>query len=53
MTTCKGQHTGCPACMAYYLKHHANSCTYGKGMSVADREDYDTISDTMHDELRP
>ena len=28
---CMGQHTGCPACMAYYLKHYANTCTYGKG----------------------
>lgn len=25
---CKGQHIGCPACMVWYLKHHANSCTY-------------------------
>jgi hypothetical protein len=29
MTPCKGQHMGCPACMTYYLKHHANTCTYG------------------------
>lgn len=30
MTTCKGQHIGCPACMAYYLRHYSNSCTYSK-----------------------
>jgi hypothetical protein len=30
MNPCKGQHVGCGPCLAYYLKHHANTCTYGK-----------------------
>lgn len=31
---CHGQHTGCAACMTFYLQHHANTCTYGKGKAA-------------------